>query len=157
MQENITDDRLKSFMETVKELGYLLKYKETLSQKAGSLKGIDYSKIKVTKGNSKKISSQEYYMSALEKINSQIDEIKHKVKKEYDFIQTRIKFVKKWNYRKLLALRYLEGQKWTDIIEEFFSLEDDYDEEKQNKYKDKIMYWNRQALNELKRVNAASD
>lgn len=90
----------------------------------------------------------------LQKINARIDELKFKLAKEHEIIKAAIAKVKKWNYRKILVLRYLEKRKWSEIIEEFFGLEEDFDEEKNYKYKDKIFYWNRQALAGLEEVNS---
>lgn len=54
----------------------------------------------------------------------------------------------------MLVLRYIERWKWSDIIEECFWYEDDFEEEKYGKYKDMVMYWNRRALEELKKISA---
>lgn len=153
MYEPITLERLKYYTEIVKELDYLLNQKTNLSKKIGLLQGIDYSKIKVTSGNGNKISEEELYAMTLQKINSRIDEIKCWLTHEHEIIKTQIARVKKWNYRKILVLRYLEKWKWSEIISEFFSFEEDYEEEKGDKYKFKILYWNRQAIQELEKVS----
>lgn len=154
MKEIITLERLQVYTDEVKELDYLLKRKESLAERIGNVHGIDYSRIKVTTGNGQKDSEQENYTMTLQKINASIDELKFKLAKEHEIIKACIAKVKKWNYRKILVLRYLEKRKWSEIIEEFFGLEEDFDEEKNYKYKDKIFYWNRQALARLEEINS---
>ena len=153
MYEPITKERLENYSESVRELDSLLKQKEGIKQKIGSLSGIDYSRIKVSSGNSSKISEQEHYVMSLQKINERIDRLRALVIPEHNIIKTQIARVKKWNYRKVLILRYLEKWKWSEIIEEFFGFEPDYEDEQYGKYKDTVMYWNRRALEELEKVS----
>lgn len=153
MYEPITKERLESYSESVRELDSLLKQKEGIKQKIGSLSGIDYSRIKVSSGNGSKISEQEHYVMSLQKINERIDRLRALVIPEHNIIKTQIARVKKWNYRKVLILRYLEKWKWSEIIEEFFGFEPDYEDEQYGKYKDTVMYWNRRALEELEKVS----
>lgn len=54
MKEIVTLERLQIYTDKVKELDYLLKRKESLAERIGSLHGIDYSRIKVTTGNGQK-------------------------------------------------------------------------------------------------------
>lgn len=154
MYEPITIKRLDDYTEIVKELDFLLRKKEQIKAKLGILSGIDYSKIKVTAGNGQKTSEQEHYVMALQKINKKIDEYKAWLVPEHQIIKTQIARVKKWNYRKILVYRYLEKWKWSEIIQDFFEFEDDFEEEKNLKYKDKIFDWNRRALAELEKVSA---
>lgn len=154
MSEPITTERLEYYTEIVKELDNLLRQKKIIEAKIGTVSGIDYSKIKVTSGNAPKISIQEHYALALEKINSRVDELKYWLKNEHEIIKMQISRVKKWNYRKVLVLRYLEKWKWSEIIDEFFGFEEDFEEEKGDKYKDRILYWNRQALAELEKISS---
>lgn len=153
MYEPITLERLDNYTEIVKELDFLLRQKEQIKEKIGLLRSIDYSKIKVTTGNGEKMSEQEHYAMSLQKINKKIDEYKAWLLPEHEIIKTQISRVRKWNYRKILVYRYLEKWKWREIIQEFFEFENDFKEEKDNKYKDQIMYWHRQALSELKKVS----
>lgn len=156
MYEPITLERLDNYTEIVKELDHLLRQKENLISKISSLQGVDYSKIKVTTSNSVKTSPQEHYTISLEKINKKIDEYRTWLPPEHEIIKTQIARVKKWNYRKILVLRYLEKWKWSEITAEFFEFEPDFEDEKDLKYKDTIMRWNRQALAELKKVSEKS-
>lgn len=154
LYEPITIKRLEDYSEIVKELDFLLRQKEHLKSKLGLLSGIDYSRIKVTSGNNARTSEQEHYVLALQKINKKIDEYKAWLLPEHQIIKTQIARIKKWNYRKILVYRYLEKWKWAEIVQDFFEFEDDYKEEKDTKYKEKVMYWHRQALAELEKVSS---
>lgn len=151
--EVITTDRLDNYAEIVKEYKTLLKHKKVLIEKIGTLKGVDYSGIKVQPGNGLKTTEQEHYAMKLEQINSKIAEYEAWIPPEKEIIKTQIARVRKRDYRKLLVLRYIEKWKWKEIIQEFFEFEIDYEDQKQTKYKDTIMYWNRRALEELKKVS----
>ena len=153
MYEPITIERLDNYSEIEKEYNYLLNQKLNIIKKINTLHGIDYSKIKVTSGNGSKISEQEHYVMMLQKINKKLADYESWLKPEKEIINIQIARVKKWNYRKILVLRYIEKWKWSEIIDEFFCFEADFEEEKNNKYKDKILYWNRQALSELEKVS----
>lgn len=153
MYEPITIQRLNDYTEIVKELDFLLRKKEQIKAKLGILSGVDYSKIKVTAGNGQKTSEQEHYAMALQKINKKIDEYKAWLVPEHQIIKTQIARVKKWNYRKILVYRYLEKWKWSEIIQDFFEFEEDFETEKDTKYKDTVMYWHRRALEELEKVS----
>ena len=153
MYEPITIERLDNYAEIVKEYDYLLHQKNNLIKKLG-LKAVDYSKIKVTAGNGAKISEQEHYVMSLQKINAKIADYESWLKPEKEIIKTQIARIKKWHFRKILVLRYIEKWKWLEIIDEFFGFEDDFEDEKNLKYKDKIFDWNRRALAELEKVSA---
>lgn len=154
MYEPITIERLDNFSEIEKEYNYLLNQKSKIIQRTSTLRGIDYSKIKVTSGNGQKISEEEHYAMKLQKINAKLSDYESWLKPEKEIIKTQIARIKKWNYRKILVLRYIERWKWSEIIDEFFGFEADFEEEKNDKYKDKILYWNRQAVSELEKVSA---
>ncbi len=153
MYEPITIERLDNYAEIVKEYDYLLHQKNNLIKKLG-LKGVDYSKIKVTAGNGAKISEQEHYVMSLQKVNAKIANYESWLKPEKEIIKTQIARIKKWHFRKILVLRYIEKWKWSEIIDEFFGFEDDFEDEKNLKYKDKIFDWNRRALAELEKISA---
>ncbi len=153
MYEPITIERLDNYAEIVKEYDYLLHQKNNLIKKLG-LKAVDYSKIKVTSGNGAKVSEQEHYVMSLQKVNAKIANYESWLKPEKEIIKTQIARIKKWHFRKILVLRYIEKWKWSEIIDEFFGFEDDFEDEKNLKYKDKIFDWNRRALVELEKVSA---
>ena len=154
MYEPITIERLDNYSEIEKEYNFLLRQKENLIKKIGTLSGVDYSKIKVTAGNGAKISEQEHYVMSLQKINSKLHEYEGWLPFEKEIIKTQIARIKKWHLRKILVLRYIEKWKWSEIINEFFGFEDDFEEEKNLKYKDKIFDWNKAALAELEKISA---
>lgn len=67
MYEPITVERLDNYSEIEKEYNYLLNQKSNIIQRISTLRGIDYSKIKVTSGNGSKISEEEHYAMTLQK------------------------------------------------------------------------------------------
>lgn len=152
MFEVITQERLDKYKELVKELDSLLEQKKKIVSKLG-LQGVNYSKDKVTVGNKHKLTEEERYTNALIKINSDIDKIRPIIQKEHLILKTQISRIKKWEYRKLLVYRYIEDWKWSEISQDFFEFEDDYQEEKNDKYHTKLMYWHRRALEELQKVS----
>lgn len=152
--EPITLERLDNFSEILKEYETLKRHKQNLIAKCNTLKSIDYSKIKVQTGNGAKTSEQEYYTMKLEQINSKLVKYEAWIPPEKEIIKNQIARVPKRDYRKLLILRYIEKWKWAEIVQEFFEFENDYGDEKNTKYKDTIMYWNRRALEELQKISA---
>ena len=153
MYESVTMTRLAKYQDMVREYDFLLEQKKKMQIKINSLTGIDYSKDRVTAGNSNKITQPEMYAIKLEKINSRIAELEPKLRAEHEELKIQISRLKKWNFRKVLVLRYLEKWKWSEIIQEFFWQEDDFDEEKNLKYKDKILLWHRKALEQLQNIS----
>lgn len=152
--EHITEERLKLFSEMQKEYNTLLERKKKMERRLNSLNAVDYSKIKVTSGDNKCVSTQERFVVALEEINAKIHEYEGWLPFEKEIIKNQIARIYKPRYRQVLVLRYIERWKWSDIIEECFWYEDDFEEEKCGKYKDMVMYWNRRALEELKKISA---
>lgn len=152
--EPITLKRLDDFGEIMKEYETLKRHKRNLIEKCNTLKSIDYSKIKVQTGNGPKISEQEHYAIKLQSINDKIREYEAWIRPEKEIIKNQIARVPKRDYRKLLILRYIDKWKWSEIIQEFFEFELDYEDQKNYRYKDTIMYWNRRALEELQKISA---
>lgn len=159
MFEPISIARLEEYTDKVKELDKLLEKKKKILERAAGTHGVDYSKIKVTSGNSQKTSEQEHFAMALQKVNAEIEFLKYKcfgvygLLEEHAVLKTQIARIRKWNYRKLLVYRYLEKWKWSEIVQDFFEFESDYDDEKNGKYWDIVMYWHRRALEELEKVS----
>lgn len=150
--EPITIQRLDDFGAILREYESLKEQKYKLEKQLG-LSGVDYSKIKVTTGNSQKLSEQERFTMFLQKINKKMLEYEQWLKPEKEIIVSQIARVKRQEYRKILVLRYIEKWKWSEIIQECFWFEADYEIEKQSKYKDKVLYWNRQALKDLEKIS----
>lgn len=153
MYEKITMERLTAYQDMVREYDFLLDKKAKIIKKTNTLQAVDYSKDRVQSGNGQKTTQPEMYAIQLEKINNRISELEPKLKSEHEELKMQIARIKKWNFRKVLVLRYLEKWKWNEIIQEFFWQEDDYDEAKDFKYKDKILFWHRQALEQLQKVS----
>lgn len=161
--EPITVARLNQYTDKVAELDALLDKKQKIQAKLDGLKGVDYSKQKITTGNAQNTSNQEYYAMKLEKVNQEIDKLKYKcfgvygLLEEHEVIKTQIARIQggkeSWKYRKILVLRFLEKWKWIEIIEDFFEFEDDFEEQKYDKYWDTMMDWRKSALNELGKVS----
>ena len=152
MFELITQERLDEYLEQVRILNQLLEKKQAIVSKLG-LHGLNYAKDKITSGNKLNLTEQERYVATLQKINNEIDEIKPKVEQEHKILVTQISRVNKYEYRKLLVYRYIERWKWSEIIQDFFEFEPDYEEQKSEKYHTKIMYWHRMALKKLQKVS----
>jgi len=157
MSSIINKERLINYTETVRELDNLLTKKENLKEKISALGSVDYSKSKVTNGNKRNMSEQERYAIAMQTLNSRIDELKFWLKAEHEFITSRIAKIRRWEYRKIIVLRYLEKHKWSEIIWEFYWHEPDYEDEKHFKYRDTIMRWHRRALAELEKTNSKEE
>ena len=150
--EPITIQRLDDFGAVMREYNDLKNQKYKLEKRLG-LSGIDYSKIKVTTGNGQKLSEQERFTIALQKINAKMLEYEKWLKPEKEVIIHQIARIKQSDYRKILVLRYIEKWKWSEIIQECFWYEADYEEQKQDKYKRKVLYWNTQALKALEEIS----
>lgn len=150
--EPITIQRLDDFGAVLREYESLKEQKYKLEKQLG-LSGVDYSKLKVTTGNGQKFSEEERFTIALQKINAKLLEYEQWLKPEKEIIVSQISRIKRQEYRKILVLRYIEKWKWSEIIQECFWFETDYEAEKQSKYKDKVLYWNRQALKELEKIS----
>ncbi len=151
--EPITLQRLDDFAEISQEYNELLERKKKMERRLNSLAAVDYSKIKVTSGDNKCISTQERYAVALEALNEEIHKYEGWLPREKEIIKNQIARISKPRYRQVLVLRYIERWKWSEIIEECFWYEDNFDEDKNGKYKDIVMYWNRRALEELEKIS----
>ncbi len=68
-------------------------------------------------------------------------------------IKRAISRVKKNNYKQILTMRYIYGFKWSKIIETLFKNEQDFELQKDYKYRDKAFRWHRQAINALRKIN----
>lgn len=153
MFELITTERLDRYKEQVKELNALLERKEKIKAKLG-LRGVDYSKDKITHGNKQPLTEEEEYTNKLLKINAEIKKIEPVVFREHQILKTQISRLSKRRYREVLIYRYIEGWKWSQIKKEFFEMEEDYEEQKDEKYHRKVMYWHSRALEELQKVSS---
>lgn len=154
--EEITPQRLDNYSAIVREYETLLRHKKNLIEKIGVLHGVDYSRIKVQTGNGPKTSEQERYAMALQKINSKIAEYEAWLPSEKQIIKNQIARIANrenaTDYRRILVLRYIEKWKFSEITQELFWLEADF-EDNIDKYRDKTMRWHREALQELEKIS----
>lgn len=157
--EPITPERMKDYSQKVKELDKLIDRKKLILNSAAGAHGVDYSKLKVTTGNGNRTSEEERYVSALKKVDEEINHYLYKVfgvyglLQEHEVIKTQIRRVTNADYRKILTLRYLEKWKWSEIIYEFFWMQEDFAIEEHGKYKRKMLDWHARALEELKKIS----
>lgn len=129
-----------------------LKQKDILEKRINAVAGVNYSNVKVTNGSGHFLSEEEKYILRLEKINRLIKECEEILLPAKSRLKQQIARIHKSEYRKVLILRYVERWKWVDIINECFWYEEDlnYNFEK---YKTKIMYWNKAALERLEELS----
>ena len=129
-----------------------LKQRDILEKRINGVSGVNYSNAKVTNGASHFLSEEEKFILRLEKINRLIKECEDILLPAKERLKQQIARIHKSEYRKVLILRYVERWKWVDIINECFWYEEDlnYNFEK---YKTKIMYWNRSALEKLEEIS----
>lgn len=150
--EPITKKRLDDFGEIVREYNELRRQKFLITKKLG-IKSVDFSKVKVSNGDSRRISEEERYVLKLEKINNKIKEYEEWITPEKKIILSQIARVKRWEFRKVLVYRYIEKWKISEIVQDFFEFEDDYETNK-DKYKERVMYWLDRGFQELEQISA---
>ena len=151
--ETITKDRLKMYLDKVQELNFLLERKHKLEAKSG-LKGVDMSKTKVTNGSSKPFSTPEQNAIELEKVNNEIKRSRAFLDSEHKELTVQIGRLKRWYWRRVIVYKYIEAWKMPEIISYFFSDEDDFEIEKDIKYRKKIERWLDEAIENLEKVSS---
>lgn len=150
--EPITKKRLDDFGEIVREYNELKRQKFLITKKLG-IKSVDFSKVKVSNGDSRHISEEERYVLKLEKINNKIKEYEEWISPEKKIILSQIARIKRWEFRKVLVYRYIEKWKISEIVQDFFEFEDDYETSK-DKYKERVLYWLDRGFQELEQISA---
>lgn len=148
----INKERLRTYLDKVQELNFLLQRKHKLEVKSG-LKGVDFSKTKVTNGNSHPFSTPEQYTIELERINNEIKKSRAFLDKEHDELVSQIGRLKRWYWRRVLVYKYIEAWKMPEIIAYFFSDEDDFEVEKDSKYRKKVERWLDEAIENLQKIS----
>lgn len=148
----INKERLRTYLDKVQELNFLLQRKHKLEVKSG-LKGVDLSKTKVTNGNSHPFSTPEQYTIELERINNEIKKSRAFLDKEHDELVSQIGRLKRWYWRRVLVYKYIEAWKMPEIIAYFFSDEDDFEVEKDSKYRKKVERWLDEAIENLQKIS----
>lgn len=150
--ETITKDRLKTYLDKVQELNFLLERKHRLEAKC-SLKGVDLSKTKVINGNSKPFSIPEQFTIELEKINIEIKKARAFLDSEHKELITQIGRLKKFQWRRAITYKYIEGWKISEIVSYFFGDDEDFEIEKDGKYRKKVERWIDEAIDNLQKVS----
>lgn len=148
----ITKDRLRTYQDKVEELNFLLEKKRKLEVKSG-LKGVDLSKTKVINGNSHPFSTPEQYTIELEKVNNEIKKVRAFLDAEHNELVTQIGRLKRWYWRRVIVYKYIEAWKMPEIISYFFSDEEDFEVEKDLKYRKKVERWLDEGLENLQKVS----
>lgn len=154
MYEGVTTERLKFFGEFLREYEAVLTRKKQIVEALGGLKSVDLTKTRVQNGDSNRTSEEERYTMRLEEVNKLIKEYEAWLLPEREIIRTQIERVPRFEYRKILKMRYIQRMKWSEIVKDLFEFQKDYEEGKYGKYKDTVMYWNRRALEELEKVSS---
>lgn len=109
----IRKDRLNKYRNKICQLNFLRQKKFEILNSFG-LKAYDYSKIKVTIGNGKKLTDQEKAVLSVEQFDKKIRELEAEIKPETDELEKQIDLVdcESTNWRHAEALRsfYLFGE-----------------------------------------------
>lgn len=150
--QTITKDRLNAYLDKVQELNFLLQRKHNLENKSG-LKGVDLSKTKVMNGSNKPFSTPEQNAIELEKINNEIKKVRAFLDSEHKELKNQIGRLKRWYWRRAITYKYIEGWKTSEIISYFFNDEEDFEVEKDSKYRKKIERWLDEAIENLQTVS----
>lgn len=151
--EPITPERLLNYRYIVQEYLQLLCDKKNILEKIGNVKGVNYDKIKVQSGNGAKTSEQEHYAICLEKINKAIWAYKGWLPDEQEIIKTQLYRLNKPLYIEILTAYYINGKKWSAILEEKLSTRIDFKENYHNYWK-VLMEWRKSALKQLAEISA---
>lgn len=150
--ETITKDRLKTYLDKVQELNFLMQRKHRIELKCG-LKGVDLSKTKVINGSSKPFSTPEQFTIELERINNEIKKSRAFLDTEHKELTAQIGRLKRWYWRRVVVYKYLEAWKISEIVSYFFSDEEDFEIEKDLKYRKKIERWLDEAIENLEKIS----
>lgn len=150
--ETITKDRLRTYLDKVQELNFLLERKHRLEIKCG-LKGVDLSKTKVINGNSRPSSTPEQHAIELERVNNEIKKARAFLDSEHNELVTQIGRLKRWYWRRAIVYKYIEAWKMPEIISYFFGDEDDFEVEKDVKYRKKVERWLDEGIENLQKVS----
>ena len=150
--KTITKERLKTYLDKVQELNFLLQRKHSLEAKCG-LKGVDLSKTKVTNGSSHPFSSPEQFTIELERINNEIKKSRAFLDEEHKELIGQIGRLKRWYWRRVIVYKYIEAWKMSEITAYFFGDEEDYEIEKDMKYRKKVERWLDEGIENLQKVS----
>lgn len=119
MYEVITKERLQDFYNSYQYFEKLLNDKKSIEARL-QLKGVSYDGIKVMSGNGRKLSEQERFVIALERIDNEINRQRTKLEYEKSVIEAQLLRLPKPIHRKIIALKYIEKWKIWEIIEDLY-------------------------------------
>lgn len=119
MNEVITKESLQRFHNLFQYWSKLLERKMTIVQTL-TLHGVKYSDMKVTSGNGRKLSEQERYVIALERINDEIAKLNIELEQNKEFIKTQINRITNPIYSKIIQLKYIDNWSTWEVIEDLY-------------------------------------
>lgn len=165
--EFVNKYRLERYGGWLNELSQLLEEKRIYEEHLSAIKAVDYSKSRVTNGNSRALSSQEIFVAKLQEVNQQIDCLDKKIMEEREIIERQLGRLVNPTYRKILKKRFVEQKSvfqvsyelriWRFYIEHpeinSSELQAAFHNEYTLKYRDEIMRLQRQALSQLERIS----
>lgn len=151
--EFVNAERLINYRYIVQEYLQLLIDKTDIEKRIGTLKGIDYDRIKVQTGNGLKTSEQEHYAMKLERINKLIWGYQGWLPDEQKIIKNQLLRLTKPLYIELLTAYYINGKKWAVILDEKLGTRIDFQENYHNYWKT-LMEWRKSALKQLEEISS---
>lgn len=165
--EFVNKYRLERYGGWLNELSQLLEEKRIYEEHLSAIKAVDYSKSRVTNGNSKALSSQEIFVAKLQEVNQQIDRLDKKIMEEREIIERQLGRLVNPTYRKILKKRFVEQKSVFQVsyelrLSQFIKehpgissseLQAAFYNAHILKYRDEIMRLQRQALSQLERIS----
>lgn len=119
MNEQITKESLQRFFNLVQYWRKLLERKQVIIETL-SIHGVSYSDTKVSSGNSKKLSEQERYVIALERINNELSKLSSELEKNKEFIKSQLRRMTNPISSKIIQLKYIDNWHTWEIIEDLY-------------------------------------
>ena len=149
--EKINKERLMRYKQYVAELDALYIRKRELLATLG-LQSVDFSKTRVTNGNSHRISEEERNAIRLEKINNKIKQIEPIVKSQRIEFDTQIERIAHldWRYKEILQSYYIDNISAKEIVIALFGVGADKEPEKWKQF----YRLQKSALRELQKVSS---
>ena len=137
MHKLITKKDLEQYKDNLLEYSHYCRQRKLFKAKLNSATGEELAKYKI----------------ALSRTNLAYEQLKKSTITNQKIIKNQISKLKKSHHKNILTMRYLYLYKWSKIIEILFGDNDDFEEEKEYKYKDKALLWHRKALYYLEQTN----
>ena len=126
----IRKERLNQFRNKICQLKFLQRKKNEIINTFG-LKGVDYSRTKVTAGNRRRLTEQERAVLSVEKYDLKIKELAAEIEPERQELQAQINRVDEqstnWRHAESLRSYYLEGLSKKDTAIDIYGSDDKKD------------------------------